>query len=104
MNTFRLWRLFHRPGTRGSTSHTSVLAITAFASATAIFLTVLGGLHGFIWRASADHTFGCMINSNRCAPGTYETWSKTLAHADKLVATVGDGHWTADQATAVMNT
>ena len=65
---------------------------------------MLGGLHGFIWRASADHTFGCMINSNRCAPGTYETWSKTLAHADKLVATVGDGHWTADQATAVMNT
>lgn len=104
MNTFQLWRLFHRLGTRGSTSHTSVLAITAFASATAIFLTVLGGLHGFIWRASADHTFGCMINSNRCAPGTYETWSKTLAHADKLVATVGDGHWTADQATAVMNT
>ena len=57
-----------------------------------------------IWRASADHTFGCMIDSNRCAPGTYETWSKALAHADKLVATVGDGHWTADQATAVMNT
>ena len=65
MNMFRLWRLFHRPGTRGSTSHPSVLAITAFASATAVFLTVLGGLHGFIWRASADHTFGCMINSNR---------------------------------------
>ena len=68
MNTFQLWRLFHRPGTRGSTSHTSVLAITAFASATAVFLTVLGGLHGFIWRASADHTFGCMINSNSARP------------------------------------
>lgn len=104
MNMFRLWRLFHRSGTRGTSSRTSALAIVAFASATAVFLTVLGGLHGFIWRASADHTFGCMINSNRCAPGTYETWSKTLAHADKLVATVGDGHWTADQATAVMNT
>ena len=99
MNMFRLWRLFHRSGTRGTSSRTSALAIVAFASATAVFLTVLGGLHGFIWRASADHTFGCMINSNRCAPGTYETWSKTLAHADKLVATVGDGHWTADQAT-----
>lgn len=96
MNMFRLWRLFHRSGTRGTSSRTSALAIVAFASATAVFLTVLGGLHGFIWRASADHTFGCMINSNRCAPGTYETWSKTLAHADKLVATVGDGHWTAD--------
>ena len=104
MSMFRLWRLFHRSGTRGTSSRTSALAIVAFASATAVFLTVLGGLHGFIWRASADHTFGCMINSNRCAPGTYETWSKTLAHADKLVATVGDGHWTADQATAVMNT
>ena len=104
MNMFRLWRLFHRSGTRGTSGRTSALAIVAFASATAVFLTVLGGLHGFIWRASADHTFGCMIDSNRCAPGTYETWSKTLAHADKLVATVGDGHWTADQATAVMNT
>ena len=104
MNMFRLWRLFHRSGTRGTSGRTSALAIVAFASATAVFLTVLGGLHGFIWRASADHTFGCMINSNRCAPGTDETWSKTLAHADKLVATVGDGHWTADQATAVMNT
>ena len=104
MNMFRLWRLFHRSGTRGTSSRTSALAIVAFASATAVFLTVLGGLHGFIWRASADHTFGCKINSNRCAPGTYKTWSKTLAHADKLVATVGDGHWTADQATAVMNT
>lgn len=104
MNMFRLWRLFHRSGTHGTSGRTSALAIVAFASATAVFLTVLGGLHGFIWRASADHTFGCMIDSNRCAPGTYETWSKTLAHADKLVATVGDGHWTADQATAVMNT
>ena len=104
MNMFRLWRLFHRSGTRGTSSRTSALAIVAFASATAVFLTVLGGLHGFIWRASADHTFGCMIDSNRCALGTYETWSKALAHADKLVATVGDGHWTADQATAVMNT
>ena len=104
MNMFRLWRLFHRSGTRGTSSRTSALAIVAFASATAVFLTVLGGLHGFIWRASADHTFGCMINSNRCAPGTYETWSKTLAHVDKLVATVGDGHWTADQATAAQVT
>lgn len=104
MNMFRLWRLFHRSGTRGTSGRTSALAIVAFASATAVFLTVLGGLHGFIWRASADHTFGCMIDSNKCAPGTYETWSKALANADKLVATVGDGHWTADQATAVMNT
>ena len=76
MNMFRLWRLFHRSGTRGTSGRTSALAIVAFASATAVFLTVLGGLHGFIWRASADHTFGCMIDSNRCAPGTYETWSK----------------------------
>lgn len=91
MNMFRLWRLFHRSGTRGTSGRTSALAIVAFASATAVFLTVLGGLHGFIWRASADHTFGCMIDSNKCAPGTYETWSKALAHADKLVATVGDG-------------
>ena len=49
MNTFALWRLFHRPGTRGTAGHTSVLAVVAFAAATTIFLTVLGGVHGFIW-------------------------------------------------------
>ena len=43
MNMFRLWRLFHRSGTRGTSSRTSALAIVAFASATAVFLTVLGG-------------------------------------------------------------
>ena len=76
MSMFRLWRLFHRSGTRGTSSRTSALAIVAFASATAIFLTVLGGLHGFIWRASADHTFGCMINSFFKQKTAYEiTWS-----------------------------
>ena len=43
MSTFALWRLFHRPGSRGSAGHTSMLAIIAFAAATTIFLTVLGG-------------------------------------------------------------
>lgn len=87
MNMFRLWRLFHRSGTRGTSGRTSALAIVAFASATAVFLTVLGGLHGFIWRASADHTFGCMINSNRCAPCGRHGLSGTLHHAKR-----GDGH------------
>lgn len=104
MNMFRLWRLFHRSGTRGTSSRTSALAIVAFASATAVFLTVLGGLHGFIWRASADHTFGCMINSNRCAPGTYETcpkpWRTPTSSSPRSATAIG----TADQATAVMNT
>lgn len=48
MSTFALWQLFHRPGRRGGSGHTSALAIVAFAAATAIFLTVLGGVHGFI--------------------------------------------------------
>ena len=61
MNMFRLWRLFHRSGTRGTSGRTSALAIVAFASATAVFLTVLGGLHGFIWRASPDHTVPFMM-------------------------------------------
>ena len=73
MSTFALWRLFHRPGSRGSAGHTSVLAIIAFAAATTIFLTVLGGVHGFMWRASADHTIGCAINLDACKPGTAET-------------------------------
>ena len=62
MSTFALWRLFHRPGRSDTTAHTSALAIIAFAAATAIFLTVLGGLHGFVWRASADHTIGCLFS------------------------------------------
>ena len=56
MNTFTLWKLFHRRGARGIGERTSALAVIAFAAATTIFLTVLGGVHGFIWRASADHT------------------------------------------------
>ncbi len=71
MSTFALWRLFHRPGRRGGSGHTSALAIVAFAAATAIFLTVLGGVHGFIWRASADHTLKCLIDRSTCAPGTW---------------------------------
>jgi hypothetical protein len=53
--------------------HTSILAIIAFASASAIFLTVLGGVHAFIWRASADHTLVCMLIEQVCAArGTTE--------------------------------
>ena len=69
MSTFTLWCLFHRPGTSGNSGRTSALAIIAFATATAVFLTVLGGVHGFIWRASADHTVGCYFNDAACAPG-----------------------------------
>lgn len=68
MSTFALWRLFHRPGSRGSAGHTSMLAIIAFAAATTIFLTVLGGVHGFIWRASADHTVACAFDLGACRP------------------------------------
>lgn len=42
--------------TARTTSHASALAIIAFAVSTAVFLTVLGGLHGFVYRASAEHT------------------------------------------------
>ena len=65
MSTFALWRLFHRhmfhhdDEPDAPRDHTGLLAVIAFAAATAIFLTVLGGLHGFIWRASPDHTVGC---------------------------------------------
>ncbi len=69
MSTFALWCLFHRPGTSGNSGRTSALAVIAFAAATAVFLTVLGGVHGFIWRASADHTVGCYFNDAACAPG-----------------------------------
>lgn len=71
MSTFALWRLFHRParGVRGSDSadSTTMLAVFAFAAATAIFLTVLGGLHGFIWRASPDHTIACLLDESHCS-------------------------------------
>ena len=72
MSTFALWRLFHRPapvasrtGTRAADS-TTLLAVVAFAAATTIFLTVLGGLHGFIWRASPDHTIPCLLSKSNC--------------------------------------
>lgn len=55
-----------RAGRRGG-DFTGMLAVIAFAAATAIFLTVLGGLHGFIWRASPDHTVACMFDAARCA-------------------------------------
>ena len=78
MSTFALWRLSPRPGRRGGSGHTSALAIVAFAAATAIFLTVLGGVHGFIWRASADHTLKCLIDRSTCAPGTWAVWAGRL--------------------------
>lgn len=73
MSTFALWRLFHRhmfhhdDESDAPRDHTGLLAVIAFAAATAIFLTVLGGLHGFIWRASPDHTVACMFDAARCA-------------------------------------
>ena len=65
MSTWRLWRLFHGVGgpRRGGTS---VLSIIAFAADGAIFLTVLGGVHGFARRASPDGTLRCLIDSSRC--------------------------------------
>lgn len=66
MSTFALWKLFHRPG-RSTKRSISMLAIIAFAAATAIFLTVLGGVHGFVWRASADHTLPCLFDGQACS-------------------------------------
>ena len=76
--TLTLWRLFHRGGLRTQT-HTSALAIVAFAAATGIFLTVLSGVHGFIYRASPDHTVRCFVDHTACA---------TL-HADPQFAEMG---------------
>ena len=78
MTTLRLWRLLHRPGTHDASGRTATLAVVAFAAATAIFLTVLGGVHAFLWRASPDHTPGCLMNEQACAPGAVEAWSHRL--------------------------
>lgn len=80
MSTFALWRLFHRSGRSNTSGHTSVLAIIAFAAATAIFLTVLGGVHGFVWRASADHTLECLFDETVCRPGTLTVWQHRLTN------------------------
>ncbi|MEE0654472.1 FtsX-like permease family protein [uncultured Bifidobacterium sp.] len=50
----------------GDGNFAGLLAVIAFAAATAIFLTVLGGLHGFIWRASPDHTIACFADAAKC--------------------------------------
>ena len=84
MSTFALWRLFHRPGSRGSAGHTSMLAIIAFAAATTIFLTVLGGVHGFIWRASADHTVACAFDFGACRPDTVAAWKRQISDPTSL--------------------
>ena len=84
MSTFALWRLFHRPGLRGSAGHTSMLAIIAFAAATTIFLTVLGGVHGFIWRASADHTVACAFDFGACRPDTVAAWKRQISDPTSL--------------------
>lgn len=84
MSTFALWRLFHRPGLRGSAGHTSMLAIIAFAAATTIFLTVLGGVHGFIWRASADHTVACAFDLGACRPDTVAAWERQISDPTSL--------------------
>lgn len=79
MTTLRLWRLFHRPGRRDAAGRTATLATVAFAAAAAIFLTVLGGVHAFIRRASPDRTLGCLLDKRACAPGALEAWSHRLA-------------------------
>lgn len=68
MTTMRIWRLLHRFG-RGSGRGTSLLSMIAFAAANTILLTVLGGVHGFIWRVSPDHTAWCMVSRQHCRPG-----------------------------------
>lgn len=79
MSTFALWRLFHR--STNPTDSTTILAVIAFAAATAIFLTVLGGLHGFIWRASPDHTVRCLIDPDHCSPQATPYFTGPMAEA-----------------------
>ena len=82
MNTFALWRLFHRPGTRGTAGHTSVLAVVAFAAATTIFLTVLGGVHGVNDMVVVDTPDALLI-----APRARSQEVKSMvAHLDRLGA------------------
>ena len=78
MSVLTLWRLLHRPDAREGRADTAALAIIAFAASTAVFLTVLGGVHGFIWRASPDHTPACLIDGRNCAPGTLAAWNLRL--------------------------
>lgn len=90
MSTWTLWRLVHghyhcrhRRGQdaisigrrRVGVSLPSILAVVAFAASTSLLLTVLGGVHAFISRASADHTVGCFFNVTRCDPLALAAWS-----------------------------
>ena len=61
-----------------------MLAIIAFAAATTIFLTVLGGVHGFIWRASADHTVACAFDFGACRPDTVAAWKRQISDPTSL--------------------
>lgn len=84
MNTVQLWKLFHRPGANGASGRISALAVIAFTAATAIFLTVLGGVHGFLTRASADGTLRCLMNQAACMPGAQKTWAHRITNPDDI--------------------
>lgn len=88
MSAFGLWRLFHRPG-QGVQRHTSLLAITAFTAATTVFLTVLGGVHGFIWRASPDHRLECLVNAALCRQVAQPAPGETGEYAMMYVVLAG---------------
>ncbi|BDR53656.1 transporter [Bombiscardovia nodaiensis] len=75
MSMFKLWRMLSRRGS-SSSSHSTALAVIAFGAATAIFLTVLGGVHGFVWRASPEHTLACTFDA--CRPAGSEASTETM--------------------------
>lgn len=73
---------------RAASINAQALSVIAFAAATAIFLTVLGGLHAFITRASADGTVHCYFNTSSCASGTYEQFVQQMEE-DPATSMVG---------------
>ncbi|MCH4160964.1 MAG: ABC transporter permease [Bifidobacterium sp.] len=70
MSSVALWKLFHR-GRNRNFSATSVLAVIAFAAASALFLTVLGGVHAFVWRASTSHRIVDAFSNQSAQGGEY---------------------------------
>lgn len=84
MSTFALWRLFHRPGLRGSAGHTSMLAIIAFTAATTIFLTVLGGRTRF-HLAGFGRSYRRLRVRLRCLPAdTVAAWKRQISDPTSL--------------------
>lgn len=91
MKIFEVWKMLRvgkihaKNDSRASDSHAAVLSVIAFAVSTAVFLIVLGGLHSFIYRASAEHSLAGAFWGNNTASQLSPTYVMLALFAALLI-------------------